>query len=234
MKFIISPSKTQNIKPSKLNQLPMFEDHANDHRQYLAKLGCDAFAEIAKVQKDKIKAVFDEMIQPTKTMEAIYAYTGLVYKQLSLDSYNQKQLDFIKNHVYIASAMYVVVNAFDHITNYRLDYTMRFNDYNLAKLNKPKIKEFTAINPTIISLASNEFNALFDPHEIIVMDFVVIRDGKHLRQSTQMKMIRGRFLDAIIKQCIDSFEELKELSIDDFHFCANMSNKQRMVYVREE
>ena len=69
-------------------------------------------------------------------------YYGVSFKELNLEDYSEKSLEYLKNNLLILSALYGVLLAFDLLKKYRLDMTMSIIDkglYNFWKKDKKHI-----------------------------------------------------------------------------------------------
>lgn len=238
MKYIISPSKTQNLDNSfdYIVNKPLFHHKTLEYIDFLKTISHEEYAKIAKIKEDKAKIILENMCSPNLYKEAIYSYTGMVFKQLELDSFSSKMKTFLNDNLFITSAMFGLLKPTDHIFPYRLDFMMKFKDYNFLESNKNVISNYIEKeleNETIVSLASKEFNNLFDPNKIVIIDFAVRKNDKLVRQSTQMKIIRGKFLNEVIKNKIDDLNNLKKLTVDDFVFCKDTSSDLKLVYIKK-
>ena len=94
------------------------------------KLKADLLAKTYKdIQNyDKLKYI------PTVSM-----YYGVSFKELELEAYSEESLKYLKDKLFILSALYGLLQAFDLVKKYRLDMTMSIVDKGLYNFWKKKI-----------------------------------------------------------------------------------------------
>lgn len=238
MKFLLSPSKTQKMRNCSTKGFePLMKDHTKHVQDFVLQLSPQAYAKATKQDLLKASTMLTNMKDTTEYGIAIESYSGLVFKQLQLDSYTHEQLQFLYDNVMILSARYGMLRANDYISPYRLDFTMKFSDISLMKHWQFHIKDYLSnsnVTEPYISLASKEFNSLFSEEDIVVIDFVVNSQGVHKRQSTMMKQIRGQFLNAVILNKIDTIDALLALEVNGFTYQADQSTKYVLVFQKNE
>lgn len=132
------------------------------------------------------------------TKKAIQLYTGVSYSQI-----NYQHSDYIKDHIYILSALYGLVNGEDYIAPYRLDFLYKnLSDLKLYEIWKPLItKAINKINPSyIIDACSQEFSKLLDVNN---------------KPSTVMlKQVRGQLVNSAIELKITKIKEFSKIKTD--------------------
>jgi cytoplasmic iron level regulating protein YaaA (DUF328/UPF0246 family) len=205
MKIIIAPSKTQSV----LNNCLSFNQpkHLEKSLALFATLKTLSQEELAQVMKIKGKTLeqvyalyqdFDPATSPRQS--AIHLYTGVVFEGLTLSSYSPEQVKFMNDHVRILSAMYGVLKPSDCIYNYRLDFTMKFNDVHLNDYWRDDILNEFQDEDLILDLASTEFSQFLKPiqHKLHKVEFIDVVNGREKVISYKAKKLRGLLLNHVI------------------------------------
>ena len=75
-----------------------------------------------------------------KYIPAISMYYGVSFKELELEAYSEESLKYLKDKLFILSALYGLSKPFDLVKKYRLDMTMPIVDKGLYNfLEKKKL-----------------------------------------------------------------------------------------------
>ena len=225
MKIIISPSKTQ--KPAETPELwiPYVQRASIQNKIIEARA-----ALIEPLKKYACQKPFDELSSGTP---ALLFYTGLVYKQLSLDKYDREALEYIHQHLILLSAYYGYLNPFETITAYRLDYKTRLPDIKLYDHWKLYLDENLPQDEIYINLASDEFSKNVSRNKINIHFREIDQStGRLINKATFSKMARGRFLDEMIMNQLDTLSEIKKISFDGYHFSDEHSSQVDFYYIR--
>ena len=172
--------------------------------------------------------------QSNDTYPALYLYSGTVFKQLELNLYKEKELDYLNKHFNIMSAYYGVLNYNSAISPYRLDMTMKPHNINLYDYWYTPVYQYFENEDFIISLASKEFTTMIKHPNLYFIDFVEIKDGKEVRQSMLIKKLRGKMLNHMILNQISSLEEIQNICIDDFQYDSAMSSNNTIVFAKKK
>ena len=69
---------------------------------------------------------------------------------------------------------------------------------------------------------------------MILVDFIEITGGKIKRTAVYLKKARGKMLDYMIKNKIESIDDMKKIVVDDYHYHEEYSTKKKLVFVRNE
>ncbi len=99
-----------------------------------------------------------------KYIPAISMYYGVSFKELELEAYSEESLKYLKDKLFILSALYGFLQAFDLVKKYRLDMTMSIVDKGLYNFWKKEINEYISKSLTedevLLNLASGEFSKI--------------------------------------------------------------------------
>ena len=240
MKIIVSPAKNMRVKEEKTT-IPYFINNAMEIRDYLRGLNRDSLAKIWKCN-DKL---LDSNIELLKRIDiennltkAIYAYDGLQFKNLNIESLDNDSINYLNDNLYILSAMYGALRANDGVVPYRFDYLSKINFNNYKEMYsywKSSIFEYISRDDNIIiNLASKEYSDSITPYNkncrIINIIFGSIKNNKLLVKSTESKMMRGRFLRFMALNKIDDVEELKKFSNSGLSYNSILSDENNFVF----
>ena len=174
-----------------------------------------------------------------KSIPAISMYYGVSFKELELEDYSEKTLKYLKNKLFILSALYGLSQPFDLVKKYRLDMTMSIVDKGLYNFWKKEINEYIssslAKDEVLLNLASGEFSKLIDNKKIsmINIDFKEEKDGAYKSVSTYSKKARGQFLNYLIKNQIANLEDIKKIKLDGYSLNKDLSDEKNLIFTRK-
>jgi len=235
MKILFSPTKSMNFLDSVKDPLKInFPHKTNFLLENLKKLSLDEINKIMKIKGNTLNHVKNiyENFEKANTKKAIRAYNGISFKQLSLDSYTQKEFAFLDNHLIIFSALYGLLEPSNHIKEYRLDMNMKFlKDKNLYTFWKSKINDYLKDDELIFNLASKEFSKIIEK-PIINLDFKEKKGDLYKSVSTYSKKGRGLMLDYIVKNNITSIDQIKKFNLDGYSLNNKLSDKFNLIFTR--
>lgn len=214
MKIIISPSKT--ISKNKKS----FKEKIN----------------FSKETTEILKKI-PEVKLSNELFYAFYMYDGLCFKNMKRESFDQSDLNYIKEHLFIISALYGALNPFDLIFSYRLDFLMKTEMGNLYKFWQDKIyKKVTENENLIINLASDEFSKTVKRYikeeKFLNIEFFEKVNGKLKKHSTISKKARGKMLYFMVKEKIENIEDLKKFNLDGYSFNYEFSKDDNYVFIK--
>ena len=238
MKIIFSPSKEmreENIfenKKIEFTESP-FKDKTNILIDVLKQKSIEEIESIEGASQYRTR--YDKL----KYIPAISMYYGVSFKELELEAYSEESLKYLKDKLFILSALYGLSQAFDLVKKYRLDMTMSIVDKGLYNFWKKEINEYISKSLTkdevLLNLASGEFSKLIDTKKInmINIDFKEEKDGAYKSVSTYSKKARGKFLNYLIKNQIDSLEEIEKINLDGYTLNKELSNAKNLIFSRK-
>lgn len=215
--IILSPTKTMNPNGALSNQVPFFLKESNYLRAEIKHYTKEELALLMKIKGKTLETTYNYYHEPTKPYSAISMYNGIAFKQI--DSYNEK---YIKENVFILSALYGILNGLDMIEPYRLDFSMKLLDYSLYKFWTKGINKFIEEkNPKfILNLASKEYSKLVDQKKFNFFDV----DFDIKLNSTKLKQLRGEICNYMIANNIIEIEQLKNIKTPSIKSCTINEN----------
>ena len=246
MKIIFSPSKEmreENIFESKKIEFTesKFKDKTNILIGILKEKSLSEIENIMKLKGALLNKTYKDIqdYDKLKSIPAISMYYGVSFKELKLEDYSEKSLEYLENNLLILSALYGVSLAFDLLKKYRLDMTMSIIDKGLYNFWKKDINDYISNilskDEVLLNLASGEFSKLIDNKKIsmINIDFKEEKDGAYKSVSTYSKKARGQFLNYFIKNQIANLEDIKKIKLDGYSLNNALSDEKNFIFTRK-
>ena len=246
MKIIFSPSKEmreENIFESKKIEFTesKFKDKTNILIGILKEKSLSEIENIMKLKGKLLNKTYKDIqdYDKLKFIPAISMYYGVSFKELNLEDYSEKSLEYLKNNLLILSALYGILLAFDLVKKYRLDMTMSIIDKGLYNFWKKDINDYISNilskDEVLLNLASGEFSKLIDNKKIsmINIDFKEEKDGAYKSVSTYSKKARGQFLNYLIKNQITNLEDIKKIKLDGYSLNKDLSDEKNLIFTRK-
>ena len=175
--------------------------------------------------------------------QAVYAFSGDVYRGLDAYSIDDDKIDFMQGTVRIISGLYGLVKPLDLIQPYRLEMGTKFtfdNNRNLYDYWKEKITNQLNLelseNEPVLNLASNEYFKAIDSKvvngDIYSANFKEFKDGKYKTIAIFSKKARGMMARYIIENNISDINSLKSFNYDRYIFNENLSSDKELIFCR--
>ncbi len=214
----------------------------------LRSLSVDQISKIMKVGEKIAKLNYQRFQEFDKLpeKEALFAYNGDVYKNIDTKTLNAQSLGFAQNHLRIISALYGSLSPLDKIRAYRLEMVSKLDDLapkGMALFWQDVITDQLNLelsnhkNKFLINIASNEYFAAINRkkfnYPIINIHFREIRNGMVRNIAINSKRARGMMADYIIRNYIDSPEEIKIFNVNDYKFDVSMSDDYNFYFLRQ-
>lgn len=231
MKIILSPSKTASYcRDERLTDAPLHDATKTTKLvTTLARMSKLRLGNALSVKGDILDQTYQayKNFSNSETYHAFSSFTGLVFKQLSRDEYDEEMMNYVQNHVRILDALYGVLEPGTLIAPYRLDMK--------AKL-KQNLYQYWNLDPafegeTVINLASNEFSDMLTV-PMITVQFLQRKNGKLVNQATYAKMGRGMVLDYMIKHQITTADDIKRWAEDGYRYDPEVSDATTITFTR--
>ena len=236
MKIILSPSKTQTderIVDQPIKE-PKYQNKADQLAEIITKKSEDELALIMKL-KGKLFAETFQRYQKYKADDcnhAIASYTGTVFKEIDIKNYNTEEINYLREHLIILSALYGPLRPMDGIKPYRLDMKMKIMDQSLYEYWTETITSVFDDKECIINLASGEFSKLVKKPMITIEFKESKEDGSYKTVGTYAKKARGMMVNYIIKNQIEDIEEIKAFNLEGYSFNQTISKDSIWIFTR--
>ena len=239
MKILIPTAKELNKKAQEANEELLGEKTKSIIDEFADKKP-EELAKIYKIKEDKAKEEYvrwqNLANHSAKSYKALELFNGLMYRNISRDDFNDEDKDYIKKNVYITTALYGVINAYEAIHEHRLDFlqNVKIKDSSLKSFWREDYDKNVEKDEVIISLLSSEFEEVFSKairDKFIKITFMEEKNGDLKIHSTISKKARGKFLSEAIKRKITNIRELETIKFDGFEYKSELSTENNLVFV---
>ncbi len=252
MKVLLSPAKSLDFKsqlPTEKNSPLCFDKEAEYLNSILKRKSPKDLSDLMGISS-KIADLNYERNQDwslpftsKNSRQAVYAFSGDVYRGLDAYSIDDDKIDFMQRTVRIISGLYGLVKPLDLIQPYRLEMGTKFtfdNNRNLYDYWKEKItiqlnSELTKEEP-IINLASNEYFKAIDKKvlksDVYSANFKQLKDGNYITIAIFSKKARGMMTRYIIENKITDLSSLKSFNYDGYGYHENLSSGKELIFNR--
>lgn len=214
--------------------IPQFKTEAVQHALEMSQYSS---VELEKLLRVNVKIAAENRLryhdfcsEDNRSMPAIYAYTGIVFKHILHKDFTVDDFNFMQQHLRITSFLYGLLRPLDGIKPYRLEGSARLPEkggISLFEYWKPLLTDYfmdeiKRQGGVLLNLASGEMKELFDWKRIekevrvITPEFQVWKDGKLKTIVVYTKMCRGEMVRFLVKNRIENPEDLKAFSWEGF------------------
>ena len=252
MKVLLSPAKSLDFKsqlPTEKKSFLCFEKEAEYLNSILKRKSpkdlSDLMGVSAKIADLNYERNNDWSLPFTKknSRQAVYAFSGDVYRGLNAYSINDDKIDFMQSTVRIISGLYGLVKPLDLIQPYRLEMGAKLsfdNNKNLYEYWREKITNQLNLelseNEPVLNLASNEYYKAIDSKvlksDVYSANFKQLKDGKYKTIAIFSKKARGMMARYIIENNITDISSLKSFNYDGYIYHEHLSSEREMIFTR--
>jgi hypothetical protein len=241
VKIILSPSKTQNHerKREEKGRNILKEKMTKELFDYLKSLSKEELKKELDIQGnllDRTYELYQEHSYDDQTLPAIECYNGSAFKQIDLDSYNKDQFSYMQEKLIIISPMYGPLHSDTEIWPYRLEMRLKPNGINLNEYWQDIMKDYFDDIDLIINLASNEYSKVVeDNYRGKIIDFYFKEekeDGSLKTVGYYVKHNRGKLLNELVKNQVESIDEIKKIDLDGYQYNKEHSNENEFYFIK--
>lgn len=256
MMIVLSPSKGQTFdRPAPVTTYT-FPDHLDQSKILIDELKKMKVPGLQKLMdiSEKIAALnveryrnFSIPFTPQNAKQALFAFKGDVYSQIPASSYSKADLAYTQNHLRILSGLYGTLRPLDLIQPYRLEMKTRLKTTsgdNLYHFWGERITESLNMalddleDPVLINLASNEYFKAVKPNRLkrrlLTINFKEFKNGKSRVIAIFAKRARGMMAHYLLKNRIESPEQIKRFDTAGYRFSKNDSDEKNWLFVRPQ
>lgn len=249
MLLLLSPAKTLDFNPThiKTHTQPLFLKQSktlvNNLKKYSSKEIQDLMGVSEKIANLNVSRYQDFSVpfDQSNAKQAILAFKGDVYQGLSVEDFDEEELNFAHEHIGILSGLYGFLRPLDLMQPYRLEMGTKLKvgeHKNLYEFWDQSITQ--QINATgakdIINLASNEYFKSVKKEalegNLWTVDFKENKNGKYKIVAFYAKKARGMMCNYVVKNHIEKPEDLKSFDMDDYQFNEELSGERHYVFTR--
>lgn len=180
-------------------------------------------------------------------LQAILAYTGVVYKHINSKTFSDADFLFAQEHFRFVSACYGLLRPLDEIKPYRIEYDIKLPElgdgnmyiYWRDKQTQSLIDNIKDCGGLLINLASMDIQPSFhwkkveEATRIITPEFKIWKNGVTTTIVIYTKMARGQMSRFIIDNRITDPELLKDFSWEGFRYNEKLSEGDRWVFMQD-
>ena len=252
MKVLLSPAKSLDFKsqlPTEKNSFLCFEKEAEYLNSILKRKSpkdlSDLMSISSKIADLNYERNHDWSLPFTNknARQAVYAFSGDVYRGLDAYSIDNEKIDFMQNTVRIISGLYGFIKPLDLIQPYRLEMGTKLsfnNNKNLYEYWREKItnqlnSELTENEP-VLNLASNEYFKALDTKviksNVYTANFKQLKEGQYKTIAIFSKKARGMMTRFIIDNKISKISELKSFDYDGYVYDKDLSSERELIFSR--
>lgn len=182
------------------------------------------------------------------TLPALLAYYGQAYKYLQADDFSQADFSFAQDHVVTMSFLYGLLRPLDSIHLYRMPANIRLNisdgkplqTWWRDRLTDVLIQRVRDDDGILLDLATAEFERMCDWKKVeeqvtVIKPLFLVDKGIEFKTiSMYAKDCRGAMTRFVVKNQIVKSQELKDFTIDDFYYRADLGDGQHPHYIKRE
>jgi hypothetical protein len=254
MIILLSPAKTLDFESSFSTPpvtKPLFFEDSLELVELLHGMRAEDIAELMKLSNSLAQLnyqryqTFSTSFSVQNSKPAINSFRGDVYQAFDRENFTELDYHFAQKHVRILSGLYGILKPLDGIQPYRLEMGTKLANSqgkNLYSFWQNKITEYLnqALqedeDPTIINLASKEYSSVINQQKLhfpmINITFKEEKNGVFKVIAIKAKRARGIMANWIIKNKINSPEQLYSFSEDEYTYQAHLSSASEYVFIR--
>lgn len=207
-----------------------FIDKTKEILARLTELDKNELTKLWKCNANKVDELINFMLKEDLTKDltpAIFTFDGLVFKNINPRSFNDSEINYIKDNLRIISGFYGVLQPFDGIIKYRLEMQSKLNIDSFNNLydfwGDLIYKEIIDDSHIIINLASKEYSKSIEPYlsnkdTFITISFLDNVKGEYVAKNTYSKMTRGLMVNYLVKNEISNIEDIKNFNLENYSF----------------
>lgn len=252
MKLVLSPAKSLNLE----SELPTtnfsegcFLKEAERLNKLLKKKSARSLSKLMKISPTLGQLNYERNQEwqlpftPKNSRQAVYAFSGDVYRGLDAYTIPKEKIDKLQNTVRIISGLYGVLKPLDLMQPYRLEMGTKFpvgRNKNLYDFWKKKVTQ--ALNDELqedelfLNLASKEYFKAIDVKALKVpvvnITFLEFKEGNYKNIAIFSKLARGLMTRYIIDTNASSIEDIKGFNYESYSFDVNQSTDLNLVFTR--
>lgn len=256
MIIVLSPSKGQTFDHPAPVTAYTIPDHLVQSKILIDELRRMKVPDLQKLMgiSEKIATLnvkryrnFSIPFTPQNARQALFAFKGDVYRQIPASSYSKADLDYAQDHLRILSGLYGTLRPLDLIQPYRLEMKTRLKTAvgdNLYQFWGVRIAESlnvaldTQEYPALVNLASKEYFKAVKPKRLkgrlLTIHFKEVKNGKSRVIAIFAKRARGMMAHYLLKNRIESSEQIKRFDTAGYQFSENDSDDKNWLFVRPQ
>lgn len=252
MKLVLSPAKSLNFEselPTNKTSESCFLKEAERLNKLLKKKSARSLSKLMKISPALGQLNYERNQEwhlpftKSNARQAIYAFSGDVYRGLDAYKIPKEKLDKVQDTVRIISGLYGILKPMDLIQPYRLEMGTKFpvgKNKNLYEFWKKKVTQ--TLNDELeddevfLNLASNEYFKAIDTKTlkvpVITAIFKDLKNGEYKTIMTFAKLARGYMTRYIIDTNANTIDDIKGFNYEGYGYSDSMSTDTELVFIR--
>ena len=252
MKLVLSPAKSLDFEsklPTTKTTDAQFLEQSQRLNKVLRKKSAKGISKLMHVSDALGQLNYDRnqdwQLPFTKdnARQAIYAFSGDVYRGLDAYTISNDKIDTLQNKVRILSGLYGILKPLDLMQAYRLEMGTKLpvgTKKNLYEFWKKDI--VNALNQELeddevfVNLASQEYFKAIDTKAlkvpVVTVDFKQFKDGKYKIIAIFAKLARGLMARYIVDTNAQTIDDLKGFTTDGYGLSDELSSENHLVFTR--
>ena len=252
MKVLLSPAKSLDFKsqlPTEKNSHLCFEKEAEYLNSILKRKSPKDLSDLMGISSKIADLNYERNhdwslpFNNKNARQAVYAFSGDVYRGLDAYSIDDDKIDFMQSSVRIISGLYGLVKPLDLIQPYRLvmgtklsfDNNKNLYDYWRKKITNQLNSELLENEP-VLNLASHEYFKALDTKviksDVYSANFKQLKDGNYKTIAIFSKKARGMMARYIIENNITAMSSLKSFNYDGYAYHETLSSEKELIFSR--
>ena len=252
MKVLLSPAKSLDFKtqlPTEKNSFLCFEKEAEYLNSILKRKSPKDLSDLMGISSKIADLNYERNhdwslpFNNKNARQAVYAFSGDVYRGLDAYSIDDDKIDFMQSTVRIISGLYGFVKPLDLIQPYRLEMGTKLSfgnkknlyDYWRKKITNQLNSELLENEP-VLNLASNEYFKALDTKviksDVYSANFKQLKDGNYKTIAIFSKKARGMMARYIIENNITDISSLKSFNYDGYAYHETLSSEKELIFTR--
>ena len=251
MIILLSCAKTMGFTSkvkAPLQTEPRFRKEAAEIALYMSQFSVSELEQLlrlnSKLAVENYKRFQEFHSELTPQLQALLAYTGIVFKRLNPMDFTKEDFLYAQDHLRLTSFCYGLLRPMDMIRPYRLEGDVRLPElddrtifaYWKSRLTDLFIDEIKAAGGVLCNLASDEMKSLFEwgrvvkEVTVVTPEFRTWRNDKLTTIVIYTKMARGEMARFILKNRIQDTKELSGFSWEGFEYNEELSTAENLVF----
>ncbi len=252
MKILLSPAKSLDFKsqlPTDKSSSICFEKEAQYLNSILRSKNPKELSDLMSISSKIADLNYERNhswsfpFTANNARQAVYAFSGDVYRGLDAYSIDNDKIDFMQNSVRIISGLYGLIKPLDLIQPYRLEMGTKLafdSNKNLYDFWRKKISDELnddlVEDEPVLNLASNEYFKAIDKKviktNIYSANFKQFKNGEYKTIAIFSKRARGMMTRYAIENKIREINDLKSFDYDGYIFDENLSTEKELIFTR--
>ena len=252
MKILLSPAKSLDFKselPTSKTSSICFEKEAQYLNSILKSKNPKELSDLMSISSKIADLNYERNhswslpFTNTNARQAVYAFSGDVYRGLDAYSIDDSRIDFLQNSVRILSGLYGLIKPLDLIQPYRLemgtklafDSNKNLYDFWRKKITQQLNSELHDKEP-ILNLASNEYFKVIETKviktDVYSANFKQFKNGEFKTIAIFSKKARGMMTRFIVDNHIANISDIKSFDYDGYMFHEKLSTDKELIFTR--